>query len=386
MVSREKDICWIQYWFHLIVTVSTVFCHLTGETVFASPQNDFYIRQALDRYFVLPQDAESLSMAGASGASCKSSQCIYLNPAGLGFLDSAELSLEVGQWSVTGDDLFGDGVEQSAYNGFVTAALPLGQIVDERPRFGTIAIGYSRYNGETDDQISTSPDGHRRSIAYGYSPLKDLSLGYSFTFYDDQLHSELADLHSHARLLHIWGAQFKFNEGWELSSTIRFGIGQSDTEDFRFNSNGLSHPREYGGALAVSKTIESLRIALAVDYSRVKSRGTLNGVDLPVPIGGSEEGDVYNIRLGLEKTFYEKFIVRAGLRWHEVLNYEFKREDLRDLSGTVTGLGSSGGIGYRYRRCDDGKDLFRLDYGFEYLSIGSGAWQQLITLSVPLKI
>ncbi len=358
-----------------------------GSQSAASPLSEFYINQALERYFVLPQDAETLSLAGSTELTCKNSTCLYLNPAGLGQLAHSEFSATLG-FSIIDGEYFPteEGLEQSEYHGNGILAFPLGSTKNGRPRYGSLALGFSRYDGHTDDVIHTTPDGHRRSLAYGYSPFENLSLGYSFTFYDDQLRSEFADLHSHSRLLHNWGIQLRPSDDLEIGTSFKLGIGQSDTEDFRFDSNGLSHIREYSGALGIKKTMDPLIIALSFDYTRVQSKGNLNEVAIPVVIGGTEQGNIYNIRFGSSYNINDNFLIRAGIRWQNIESYNFERPDLEGLNGDVRGLGWSTGLGYIFNGKKNPQMRIALDYGFEYLDIGKGSWQHLITLRVPFTI
>jgi hypothetical protein len=352
----------------------------------ASPINEFYIRQALDRYFTLPRDADTLATAGSSAMTCSDSDCMFLNPAGLGEVEDIQLSTSLGFSLLNGQDFFTEEhLEQNEYIGDVILGFPLGTADPRKPRYGTLTLAYSRYDGHTDDMLHTTPDGHRRSLAYGISPSDELSLGYSFTFYDDQLHNDFSDLHSHSRLLHIWGIQYRPDKKLEIGSTFSLGIGQSDTTDFRFDSNGLSHLRSYSGNIGVTGDLAGYRVSASADYTRVESRGNLDGVAPPVVIGGDESGNIYNVRVGAEKPLSENFSARAGLRYEEVESYKFHREDLADLSGQVRGPAVALGIQYRIPGSYSHQPAAVLSYGVERLFIGDGVWQHLLTLKVPLS-
>lgn len=370
-----------------LLQIVTFFIGIFSSQALASPLSEFYINQALERYFILPQDAETLSLAGSTELTCKSSNCLYLNPAGLGQLSHSEFSTTLGYSQIDGEYFpTEEGLKQSEYHGNGILALRLGSTENGRPKFGTIALAFSRYDGHTDDIIHTTPDGHRRSLAYGYSPFDNLSLGYSFTFYDDQLRSAFADLHSTSRLLHIWGIQVRPFDDWEIGTSFKLGIGQSDTEDFRFGSDGLSHLRQYSSALGIKKTIDPLIISFSFDYTRVQSRGDLDRVAIPVVIGGTEQGNIYNIRFGTSYNLNDNFLIRGGIRWQNVESYNFERSDLEGLSGDVRGLGWTTGVGYLFGGKNNSKARVALDYGLEYLDIGHGAWQHLITLRLPFTI
>jgi hypothetical protein len=351
-----------------------------------SPQGDYYIQQALDRYFSVPSDAENLSTGGSYSTTCESSACIFMNPAGLAELSKTEFSASVGGGRRKGNEFIsGEQIEQSELEGYGTIAIPFGTINDGIPSSGTLSIALSRYEGSSDDSIHTDPDGHRRSLAYGYAPIKNLSLGYSFTFYDDQLHSDLADLHSHARFLHLFGAKTRLSDGLTFGSVFKYGIGQSDTEDFRLSSNGLSHLKEFGGTLGLTKEWQKLTGRLSADYADLSSMGNLSDVSTPVVIGSSERGHVFNLRAGAQVPLFKQISLRLGARWYRVTNYTFERDDLKDLNGTVNGMGWSAGLGYVLKTAYKKISLLKFDYGVEYAHIGSGSWEHLLTISIPFN-
>ena len=356
----------------------------------ASPYSDFYITQALDRYFPLPQDGRTLGMSGAGGLECGSSACLYLNPAGLGFLRTSELSAAVGYQRFTGNEYpSGDAIEQYEINGYGIGAFPVGRITRDRPRYGAFAVGLSRYQGHTDDAVNSTPDGHTRTLAFGYAPIESLSLGYAYSFFDDQLRTDLADLHSHARTLQSFGAQIRLPSEFTIGVAFRLGLGQSDTAIFgedadELKGDGLSHPRQYAGAVGLSKRFSFGEAAVDFDYAHLKSRATLSNTTPETVFGGNEEGDVFNLRIGVEAHVSPALCVRTGFRWHEVAHYEFMRADLRELSGGIHGPGFAGGLGYT--AWDDGKSVRRLrfDYGFEYMCSGNGELRHLLSMTAAL--
>lgn len=345
----------------------------------AAPGKDFYIQQALDRYFTLPQDSQALATGGASALSCSSSACIYMNPAGLGSLTRFEFSGSLGNRSFDGDEFLNDeSIEQSVLEGYGVLSVPVFS--------GSIALGVSRYQGDTDDVINSTPDGHRRSLGYGVAINKVLSLGYSLNFYDDQLQTQLADLHSHARFLHIFGAQAKLTDDLMISGTFNLGIGQADTEEFSVASNGLSHLREYSGAAAIKKIWSTFSLFGAVDFSHVRSEGDLVATTPLVVIGGNEGGNNYSARLGAEQEVTENLVTRLGFRWFEVVNYNFERPDITALSGTLSGMTYSAGFGYLFRADEKEGTSLRADYGISWSAVGQGGWEHMLTLAVPFSL
>lgn len=353
----------------------------------ALPNKEFYINQALERYFVLPMDARSTSMVGSSLLNCADSNCIFLNPAGLGLLKTQEVSLSFGSKEATGNEfIIDEKINQFENLGHGVLALPFRSDNQGDSSYGTAALAYSRYQGDTDDSVNTTPDGHRRSLAYGISLNKQSSIGYSFTFYDDQLRNDLADLHSHSRFLHVFGAQFNPTKYFQLGAVFKLGIGQSDTEDFEIESNGLSHLRYYSGLIGATKHWSPrASTSLSTDISSYRSEGNLEQSDSLVVIGSDEEGHIFNIRLGIEYQLLERFFIRGGARY-EATEYEFKREDLRQLSGNVEGARLSFGLGYNFKFNSKYISECRIDYGFEYLDSSYGDWTHVVTASLPFDI
>lgn len=358
-----------------------------GSVVEASPATEFYSRQAIERYFPLPIDARTLAMGGSTGATCSSSACIYMNPAGLARVPKLETNSAIGWGEISGSEFpVEQDIEQSAWNGYSTLAIPLGGQRGDFSRYGSLAFGYSRYQGETDDTISSTPDGHRRSIGYGYAPLETLSFGYSYTFYDDQLKTDLGDLHSHARNLHLFGLQHQPTTALALGTLFQLGIGQSDTFQNSTLSDGLSRPRQYTSISGAEYQFEQTRAALSFEYSYFDSDGNLSPVSTPVVFGSDEDGSRYQIGVGIEHQLNEQFQIRGGLKYFWV-EYDFERDELSSLSGQYSGTGWSAGLGYLvapHLFSDDGKGgvNLKLDYGVEYTDIASDAWQHLLSVTI----
>lgn len=348
----------------------------------ASPKSEFYIQQALDRYYPLPQDARTLSLSGF-GIDCEDNSCIYLNPAGLSFTKNLEIGLSAGGSEHVGEDILTDeSIEQTEDQVYGTVSIPLGQIKENRPKYGTLALGYSRYKGETNDEISSTPDGHRRTIGYGYAPESNIALGYSLTFYDDQLRTNFSDLHSQARFLHLIGLQAKMENDIKLSAIFKLGAGNSDTEDFVRQPDGLSRVEQYTAELGATKQIGKLKILGGVSTSLFKSKGNLEDTSEGVVTGNDESGESYSVKVGTQYEASQNFFVRTGAAY-EYTHYRFERTDLKELSGNLQGPRISTGAGYLFGPTLGTKDV-RLDGGLTYSFAGEGAWRYLITLAIVL--
>lgn len=347
---------------------------------FASPRSEFYVNQALARYFSMPTDARALSMAGSETLFCRSSFCNYSNPAGLGLAQSNQIELSASNESVTGiGHLSDDAIEQVQDEAFIAGLIPLGRTHEPGTgnKYGVLGLGLSRYRGETNDAINSTPDGHRRTLSYGLAVGQQTALGYSLNFIDDQLRSDLADLHSHARFSHLFGLQTTPAENWQLGAVFQLGIGQSDTEDFGFRSNGLTHIKQYTPSIGVKRIFEDFFISASFDRTILRSRGNLNGYRRMVVIGGDEKGAVSNFRLGTEITAFKGFFIRAGYQY-VYGNYQFLRSDLSDLSGNLRGSAIGAGLAADLGYILDGA---LLEYGAQYQGFGRGDWLHTVSLS-----
>lgn len=351
-------------------------------SAFASPKSDFYIQQALDRYFTLPQDARALSLAGF-GLNCQDSACIFLNPAGLSSVTSPELGLSAGASERGGKDILTEeSIEQSENQGYGIISFPLGPRQENKSKYGTIAAAYSRYEGETNDTVNSTPDGHRRTIGYGFAPMKSFSLGYSLTFYDDQLRSDFADLHSQARFLHFFGIQVAPRDDIKLGATFKLGDGNSDTEDFFRQPDGLSHVEQYSSDFGLTKEFDDFTFSTSAGYSHYSSKGNLNDTSQGVVIGGDEGGESYNVRVAGQISPWENLFLRTGVAY-EYTHYRFNRADLEALSGDLQGPRLSAGVGYLFGPTLGASNI-RLDSGLSYATVGDGTWRYLVTLGILL--
>lgn len=370
--------------FRILAAFALSLCVAADES-WAAPVDEFYIKQALDRYYALPRDARTLALGDTSTSTCRTGECVYLNPAGLGRLTRYELVGAIGQGRTEGEEfLEEESIEQYEDNGYFAAAIPLGEDRERGPQYGNIALGYSRYQGDTDDSINTIPDGHRRTVSYGIAVDPDASIGYSFTFYDDQLHSDVADLHSHSRVLHILGVQYDVTEKTTIGAMFRLGTGQSDTEDYTLKSDGLSRPRELGGVIGLeSRVTEEFTSLISLRYQHFRSKGNLAAATEPVVIGSDEEGTAYSGGIGGEYNPVQSASVRFGF-YYEAVDYEFSRTDLTSLSGNANGPHWSAGLGYVFKDVFGLAHELRLDYGFAYSPIGDDSWEHLLSFGIVL--
>lgn len=319
-----------------------------------------------------------------------------MNPAGAARVSYSAIAGSIGADRFNGEEFLEQSkITQRHYEGFLSGSIPLGstdytlpngEVSEEgAPEYGSVLLGYSRYQGSTNDSINTTPDGHRRSIGYALAPSESLSLGYAFHFYDDQLRTDLADLHSHARFLHLFGAQYEYSKNTSLGLVLQYGLGQSDTEEFEIQSNGLSRPRQYTVALAASHDLGEVRLLAGQEYSKLHSDGNLSEVASPsVVIGSDESGYTLTSEIGAEYEDLYGFSIRTGVRY-QWAEYSFERTDLRSLTGNYSGVGVGGGVGYTVSGEVGHANSIRIDYGIEYAHVGNGSWEHILSLVLPLS-
>ncbi len=366
-----------------------IFLVLFAGNSFSDPARNFYSQQAMERFAQLPQNARTLGMSGSSIQTSADSSSILGNPAGLGRMNLFEFSLSGGQEDRKGEEIFEGGRFEEFENklqGYL--AMPIGPESALGTKWGTLALGLSRYQGSTSDSINSSPDGHLRSIAYGVAPLENFSLGYSLTFVEDQLHSNLADFHSTNRFMHLVGAQLVANENLVFGATVGWLIGQTDFEEFSVMSDGLSKARQQRVSIGAEYSIENTIVTASMNFDRYKSKGNVDPVSPLIIVGNREEGETLDGRIGLEQRALSWLSLRIGYRYTNVLEYEFKRTDLEELSGKYDYSAYSGGIGFHYVKGDpkDRIDYFRVDYGGEYRDLTNGDYTQMLTLVIPFDI
>ena len=339
--------------------------------VSADTLDDFYIQQVLDRYYTTPNDVQGLSLAGASIPVCGGAACLSNNPAGLGWMSANELYVDAGKTSLDGNEqTTGAPITQNTTLGSGVLGIPLGA-TEHTPKYGTLGLGFSRYQGDTDDSVGTIPDGHRRSIGYGYALTPTIALGYGLTFYDDQLNTRQADLHSHARFLHIFGAQYKASQKLLLGATFQLGVGQADAEDYTLQSDGLARPREYLFQLGARYGISSGSLFGASRVRFLESPSNFEEVSEQVFVGGEEEGYEAELSVGFEYDRLEMIKPRIGVRYRYV-DYTFERENARSLSGTVNEVAGAFGLSFLLPKLWDAPYAPRLDIGLDVGSFARG--------------
>ncbi len=361
---------WTKHLCFLVVMLPALL--LPAHYLVADSLDDFYIQQVLDRYYTSSTDVKALSLARASVPVCDVAACVSNNPAGLAWMKENQLYADVGASSLRGyDQTTGQPASQDTTLGNGMLGIPLGYTESGAPAYGTLGFGYARYQGSTNDSVGTIPDGHRRTVGYGYAISPSIALGYSFTFYDDQLNTRQADHHSHARFLHIFGFQHRVSDEFEWGGTFQLGVGQADAEDYILGSDGLARPREYLYQLGGRYGTSLGDLYLTGRFRHVEAESNFEEVSEGVFTGGEEEGSEGEISLGLELDPLGFLTPRFGARYRYV-DYTFHRENTRDLSGSINELAGSIGASIALPAFWTSLEAPRIDIGADFGDFARG--------------
>ena len=352
----------------------------------AEVDNTFYIQQSIARFFNLPQSARGLALAGTETPLSLGSASVFGNPAGLGFMKFNQVSGSIGFDSHTGSELFGEReIEENSPSGYLLAAFPLIKPAQGYSNAGTVGFGYSRYNGSTNDSINSVNDGHTRTGAYGLAISDKVSLGYGFTFYDDQLRSDLADYHSHSRFRHGFGSEYRVSPNLNLGLLLVYGLGQSDFEEFSVMSNGLTHQKQLSGNLGATYQIDRTLFAASLSFDHYSAKGNLD--ELPVVsnlivVGDDEDGSAYGLHLGVEHSIAASWLIRGGYQFQNIYGYEYQKSNVQTQSSGVQFSAFSAGIGYTAKHLSETFPQISLDYGLQYRNAGNGEWEHMLSASL----
>ena len=104
-----------------------------------------FIQRAQKRYFDLPQSARQIGMGGSTVPTTRDLSALFGNPAGLGWLEMYEISLNYRYEQISGDEFplppgspdF-DSVDEDIHNGYILGAVPI-----SGGYYGVLGLGLS---------------------------------------------------------------------------------------------------------------------------------------------------------------------------------------------------------------------------------------------------
>ena len=354
----------------------------------ADDVTDLYFQQSIERYFDYPQNARTFGMAGSSVATSTDSSSLFGNPGGLGFMKGGEVSGTYGFSRISGDEFPTDAsVEQRTNAGTGIIALPLGPTNDGLPDFGNIALGWSSTSGDWhDDSFDTEMERTQVAAAYAFALSEAVTAGYSLGWTDDRFQSKaIFNYPMGDGFRHTLGVQWAASSDTRLGLSAFFGHGEHHAL-FGPGIEGSTKTRQFGADFGVQQQIGSTLIALGLDYRHLSSDGDVEASIPANVVGGDENGNYYDVRLGIEQPVTEWAVVRAGYRYAGLDSYRYNRVELNDINGSANYNAWTLGFGLMLPVSSTYIKSVNLDYGVEYRAVGDDDWQHLVTLSVPFTL
>jgi long-subunit fatty acid transport protein len=332
---------------------------------------DFYVQLAHQRFYANPQSARSWGMGGSINSVSHDSSNVLQNPAGLGWMEDAEVSAAYGYETITGNDrdTFAD-IEQEFDSGYAVGAFPIVPTLDGLPEYGTFGLGWSGFDSDVDDSLNTETDGYRLHFAYGVAVNPYWSVGYSLSYNDQTQENDVSRIEGDDGYRHTMGVQYKHSDVWTFGSSLFIAQGDPTvsvgnlSSDIDQDSIGF----DVGAAYLYQ---QGTLVGMQIDYVSYDAEGDIGGVSL------NEDGDAMGVRLGVEQDLNEWSKGRLGYRYQSNFEYDFDRDEA--ASGTAKFNAISFGAGVFW-------DHLRLDYGAEYRWIADGDWSHWVTASVPFSL
>lgn len=357
---------------------------LVAQTALADGKRDYYFQQALQRYMNLPQNARTMGMGGSSVVTSQDSSSVVGNPAGIGLMQEGDTSVSYDRNSFKGrENPNYKLIKQRSDNGQALVTIPLGLQSNDLPQFGSLGLGWSGYNGNTNDSLDTGSDGHRINFAYGKALSSSLALGYGLSYFDDKLQNNLSKYSSKQLFRHTFGIQESLGHDWTWGGTVFYGSGKDNVEVASIPNIKDSKAKEYGAELGTSWNWLSTTMAVSADYEHYRTNGSLNSAPPEIVIGGDEHGKVFNLRIGAERSLTTWLVGRVGYHFGGLDDYHFSRSELADLNGSAKYNAWNFGIGTIIPTHNSWIKAVKLDYGAEYRAGGTDSWEHLVTLSIP---
>jgi hypothetical protein len=351
--------------------------------------HDFYFQQSQKRFFGQPQNARTFGMAGSSVATSSDSSSTVGNPAGLGMMQKGDFSVSYSNNEISGREFpSGDRIREKEGMGSVLMAVPLGPVKDDLPDFGNLGFGWSGRTGDwgSSDDLNTDSDAYQLTLAYGAAIDKDTSIGYSLTYNNDKLRSDIYNYKMTNGFNHTVGLQNQVSEDLSLGAQVNVGHGSHGLRSTAGNESvdQLSVGTAFGAAL---KLAPETTLTGSADYTYYRNNGDGVVADPRIVFGGDSFGHVGSVRVGIEHMLADWVALRGGYRYAANFNWEYDRPELDGLDGSAKFNAWSAGLGLKH---DLGQDSFiqavHLDYGVEYRALGNDDWQHVITLSAPFDL
>jgi hypothetical protein len=344
---------------------------LFAGTAVAEGRQDFYTQADQLGYFFTPENARTVGMAGSSVATSSDSSSVVGNPAGLGFMRDADVSVTYGRNTISGnDDDTGAEVEAELDQGQALAAIPIVPTLDGTPKYGTLGFGWTGMRGDADTAVDNEFRNYSLNLAYGKDLSDKMAVGYAFA-YNQAKASIQSGLDAASRKMEDGvrqeiGMQYKASKNLTYGASTHYGFGSYDYEgDFAGTgaSLGSEDVDNWGMDVGAGYTSGKTLWTGSVDYNRF-------GSDV------FDDYGLWNFRVGLEHSLTDMFKGRLGYRYAAFIG-----NDLGYGNDNVKFNAVSLGLGVKLAK------FLNADYATEYRSVGDGSdWFHTVTLSVPFSL
>lgn len=337
----------------------------------AEGRQDFYTQTDQLGYFFVPENARTVGMAGSSVATSSDSSSVVGNPAGLGFMRDADVSITYASNQISGDDRdSGEEVQAEVDGGQALAALPLAPTLDGTPKYGTLGFGWAGFRGDADTVRDDEYRNYALHLAYGKDLSDTLAVGYALAYNQNKQSIQVGGLNANRKMedgvRQEIGVQHKSSKNTTWGLSTHYGFGTFDYEgDFAGTSLGTAEEDidNWGMDLGVGHQMGKTLYTVSTDYSRY----------------GSDVFDDYgawNFRMGLEHALSDAIKGRLGYRYSALMSNDLGLENDNVKYNAV-----SWGLGFRLAK------YLMADYASEYRHVGDGSdWLHTVTLSVPFSL
>jgi opacity protein-like surface antigen len=200
-------------------------------------------------------------------------------------------------------------------------------------------------------------------------------LGYSLSYFNDDVSNQYSDYTLDDGLRHSAGAQLRLGECGVLGLNSYFAYGSPEV-----SSPGLGSDEgdldSWGVELGYAcQVLPQTLFATSIDYTENQSDGVFYALDQEELRNIDEEISGWGFHLGVEQNYNDMFLPRLGYRYQ---NWDYSNETRGEFfHGSEDYVSSyhaiSTGIGWIYN------ENLTLDYGVEYRLVGDGDVNNTIT-------
>jgi hypothetical protein len=342
---------------------------LFAGSVVADGREDYYTQTSQLSYFNTPENARTIGMAGSSVATSSDSSSVVGNPAGLGFMKDADVSLTYARNNISGNDAntFAD-VQSEIDSGQVLAAMPIVPTLDGTPKYGNIGFGWTGFKADSDDSENTELKNYSLNLAYGKDLSDQLAVGYALAYNQNKIKAFSAPLVATAKLddgvRQEIGAQYKASKATTYGVSTHYGFGSFDANVANMSESasiGSADIGNWGMDVGVGHTAGGTLYTASMDYNRYNNE--------------SDDFNAWSFRTGLERSLTDYLKGRLGYRYTALTNADFGYGNENSKYNAV-----SFGLGVQLAK------HLMADYGAEYRASGDGDWLHSVTLSVPFSL